>query len=124
MNRARDVVNVVSVQNQYSPWHRRPNHNGVLNCCGREGLPFLPWIPLGGRGRAKRLGQIDALATLAREKDISPQRLVMAWLMARSPCILPIPGSSRRANAEDLLAAVDVSLSREEVQRIDNAVSG
>ena len=124
IKRAQEVVEVVSVQNQYSPWHRRPEHNGVLDYCEEEGLTFLPWSPLGGRSRAKRLGQIDALATLAREKDVSPQRLVIAWLMARSPCILPIPGSSRRANAEDLLAAVDVTLSREEVQRIDNAVSG
>ena len=124
IKRARDVVEVVSVQNQYSPWHRRPEHNGVLDYCEEEGLTFLPWSPLGGRSRAKRLGQIDALATLAREKDVSPQRLVIAWLMARSPCILPIPGSSRRANAEDLLAAVDVTLAEDEVRRIDNAVSG
>ena len=93
-----------------------------IDYCEREGLTFLPWSPLGGRSRAKDLGQIDALATLAREKDISPQRLVIAWLMARSPCILPIPGSSRRDHAEDLLAAVDVTLSDEEVQRIDGVI--
>ena len=121
IKRAREVVEVVSVQNQYSPWHRRPEHDGVLAFCEEEGLTFLPWSPLGGSGRAKRLGQIDALATLARAKDISPQRLVIAWLMARSPCILPIPGSSRRANAEDLLAAVDVSLTEDEVRRVDNS---
>ena len=124
IKRAQEVVEVVSVQNQYSPWHRRPEHNGVLAYCEEEGLTFLPWSPLGGSDRAKRLGQIDALATLAREKDISPQRLVIAWLMARSPCLLPIPGSSRRDNAEDLLAAVDVTLAEDEVRRIDNAVSG
>ena len=118
IERAREVVEVVSVQNQYSPWHRRPERDGVLAYCEAEGLTFLPWSPLGGSSRAKRLDQIDALATLAREKGISPQRLVIAWLMARSPCILPIPGSSRRDNTEDLLAAVDVTLTEDEVQRI------
>ncbi len=121
IERARAVVEVVSVQNQYSPWHRRPEHNGVLEYCEREGLTFLPWSPLGGRSRAKSLHQIDGLATLAREKGISPQRLVIAWLMARSSCILPIPGSSRLDNTEDLLAAIDVTLSDDEVRRIDAA---
>ena len=122
IKRARAVVEVVSVQNQYSPWHRRPEHDGVLDYCEAEGLTFLPWSPLGGSSRAKRLNEIDGLATLAREKGISPQRLVIAWLMARSPCILPIPGSSRRVNAEDLLAAAAVTLTGDEVRRIDNAV--
>ena len=48
IERARAVVEVVSVQNQYSPWHRRPERNGVLEYCEREGLTFLPWSPLGG----------------------------------------------------------------------------
>ena len=121
IERARGVVEVASVQNQYSPWHRRPERNGVLEYCEREGLTFLPWSPLGGKSRAKSLHQIDGLATLAREKGLSPQRLVIAWLMARSPCILPIPGSSRLANTEDILAAVDVTLTDDEVRRIDEA---
>ena len=121
IERARAVVEVVSVQNQYSPWHRRPERNGVLEYCEREGLTFLPWSPLGGRSRAKSLHQIGGLAGLAQEKGVSPQRLVIAWLMARSPCILPIPGSSRLANTEDLLAAIDMSLTEDEVQRIDAA---
>ncbi len=121
IERAREVVEVVSVQNQYSPWHRRPEENGVLEYCEHQGLTFLPWSPLGGRSRAKSLDQIEDLATLAREKGLSPQRLVIAWLMARSRCILPIPGSSRLANTEDILAAVDVSLNEDEVRRIDEA---
>lgn len=121
IRRARDVVEVVSVQNQYSPWHRRPEQNGVLDYCEQEGLTFLPWSPLGGRSRAKSLGEIDGLASLAQEKGVSPQRLVLAWLMARSPCILPIPGSSRRANTEDSLAAVAMSLTEDEVRRVDEA---
>jgi pyridoxine 4-dehydrogenase len=124
IKRAQDVVEVVSVQNQYSPWRRWPEHSGVLDYCEQAGLTFIPWSPLGGSSRAKSLNRIEGLATLAREKDISPQRLVVAWLMARSPCILPIPGSSRVTNIEDVLAAVDVTLTAEEVRRIDQATIG
>ena len=121
IEQARAVVPVATVQNQYSPWHRRPEHNGVLDYCEREGITFLPWSPLGGRSRAKALDQFDALMAVAREKGVSPQRLVLAWLMARSPCILPIPGSSRADHAEDCLAAVDLALTDDEVRRIDEA---
>ena len=93
----------------------------MLAYCEHQGLTFLPWSPLGGRSRAKSLDQIEDLATLAREKGLSPQRLVIAWLMARSRCILPIPGSSRLANTEDILAAIDVRLTEDEVRRIDEA---
>lgn len=121
IKRARDVIDVVSVQNQYSPWRRWPEYSGVLDYCEQEGLTFLPSSPLGGSSRAKKLNQIEGLATLAQEKSISPQRLVLAWMMTRSPCILPIPGSSNLANTEDILAAVDVALTEEEMRRIDEA---
>jgi len=121
IRRARDVVEIVSVQNQYSPWHRLPEYRGVLDYCEQEGLTFLPSRPLGGSNRAKRLNRIEGLATLASEKGISPQRLVIAWLMAKSPCILPIPGSSRLSNTEDILAAYEITLTEEEVRRIDKS---
>jgi len=123
IRQARDVVDVVSVQNQYSPWRRWPERTGVLDYCEQEGLSFLPWSPLGGSARAGHLGRIGDLAMLAREKGISPQRLVIAWLMARSPCILPIPGSSQLANAADLIGATGITLTEEEVRRIDAATA-
>ena len=123
IERARKVVDVVSVQNQYSPWHRQPERDGVLRYCEREGLTFLPWSPLGGSGRAKRLGDYPDLAALARDKGVSPQRLVLAWLRAKSPCVLPIPGASRVASLEDSVAADELELSGEEVARIDRATA-
>ena len=120
---ARQVVDVVSVQNQYSPWHRKPERDGVLAYCEHEGLAFLPWSPLGGRSRAKDLDEFDALMALAGDKGISPQRLVLAWLMAKSPAILPIPGASRIETAEDSIAAVDVTLTDAEVERIEQAIA-
>lgn len=123
IERARRVVDVVSVQNQYSPWHRQPEHDGVLRYCEREALTFLPWSPLGGSGGAKRLGEYRDLAALAREKGVSPQRLVLAWLRAKSPCVLPIPGASRVASLEDSVAAAELELRRDEVERIDRATA-
>ena len=123
IEKARAVVDVVSVQNQYSPWHRDPEENGVLDYCEEEGLTFLPYSPLGGRSRAKDLDSYDELVRLAREKEISPQRLVLAWMRAKWSCILPIPGASRVASVEDSLPAVEVELSPEEVRRIDRATA-
>lgn len=124
IERARRVVDVVSVQNQYSPWHRAPEKDGVLAYCEREGLTFLPWSPFGGKNRAKKLDEIPVLAALARERGISPQRLVLAWLRAKSPRILPIPGTTKIAHLEDCLAAAGVTLTPEEVRRIDEGAHG
>ncbi|QXD14892.1 aldo/keto reductase [Rhodocaloribacter litoris] len=121
IRRARRVIDIVSVQNQYNPWHRQPERDGVLAYCEREGLTFLPWSPFGGRGRAGRLGEIPALAAMAREKGRSPQQLVLAWMRAKSPCILPIPGASRLETLEDCLAAADLTLTPDEVARLDAA---
>jgi pyridoxine 4-dehydrogenase len=121
IEQAREVVDVVSVQNQYSPWHRRPEEDGVLAYCEEEGLTFLPWSPLGGRSRAKTLDEIDAIATVAEQHDVSSQQVVLAWLMARSDAILPIPGASHIATIDDSLDALDLSLSGDEVGRIDAA---
>jgi pyridoxine 4-dehydrogenase len=119
---ARAVVDVVSVQNQYSPWHRRPEESGVLDYCEEHGLAFLPYSPLGGRSRANDLGDYEVLAEMAEAKNISPQRLVLAWLMARSPAVVPIPGATRTASAEDSMRAAEVTLSDDEVRRIDEDV--
>ncbi len=123
IERAREVVEVVSVQNQYSPWHRRPEKSGVLDYCEREGLTFLPYSPLGGGERSKRLGSYDGLAALAQEKGVSAQQLVLAWLRQQSPCVVPIPGASRPESIRDSAQAADLSLSEDEARRLDNALN-
>lgn len=119
---AQRIVDVVSVQNEYSPWHREPEHNGVLDYCEEHDIAFLPWSPLGGSRRAKSFDEMEELTAIADEKGISPQRLILAWMMARSPVIVPIPGASRIETAEDSIAAVDVELSDEDVERIGQAI--
>src|SRR5690606_4547583 len=89
IKQAQDVVEVVSVQNEYSPLHRSPEQNGVLDYCEKEGLTFLAYRPLGGKRRSKSFGAYPDLVELSQEKGVSPQRLVLAWLMARYSCVVP-----------------------------------
>lgn len=123
IRQARDVVEIVSVQNQYNPWYREPERDGVLAYCQQESLTFLPWSPLGGSRRVKNLPEIQAIAQLAQTKGISVYCLILAWLMAKSPCVVPIPGASKVGSIEDSVKAADVSLSAIEVEQIDRGTS-
>jgi pyridoxine 4-dehydrogenase len=123
IKRARDVVEIVSVQNQYNPWHRQPEFDGVLEYCEQEGLTFLPWSPLGGSRRVSNLEDIPVIANLANKKGISVYQVVLAWLRAKSSCIIPIPGASKISSIEDSVHAVEVKLSEEEVQQIDQGTT-
>ncbi len=121
IKRSRDVVDIVSVQNQYSPWERQPETNGVLKYCEQEGLTFLPWSPFGGSRRHSDLQDIPAIAQLAKEKGVSVYNIVLAWLRSKSPCILPIPGASKASSIEDSVRAINVKLSEQEVEKINRA---
>lgn len=119
IKQAQNFVELVSVQNQYSPWYREPEKDGVLQYCEQQKLTFLPWSPFGGSRRHNDLQDIKAIAQLASDKGVSVYCIVLAWLRSKSPCILPIPGASKVSSIEDTARAVDVKLSDEEVQRID-----
>ena len=123
IERARDVVEIVSVQNQYNPWHRQPEEDGVLEYCEREGLTFFPWSPLGGSRRVSQLADIPAIAQLAEAKGVSVYCIVLAWLRAKSPVVVPIPGATRPESIQDSLKAIEVSLSQSDVQHIDQATA-
>jgi len=120
---ARDLVEVVSVQNQYNPWYRQPEYDGVLKYCQTENLTFFPWSPLGGSRRVSSLQDIPVIAQLAQEKGVSVYQIVLAWLRAKSPCIVPIPGASKVSSIEDSVAAAQVKLSEAEVSRLDKEIS-
>lgn len=123
IKQAQDVVDIVSVQNQYSPWQRQPEIDGVLEYCENEGLTFIPWSPFGGRRRHDSLIDIPVIKKLAQEKNVSVYCIVLAWLRSKSPCILPIPGASKISSIEDSVKAVDIKLSEVEVQKIDSETS-
>lgn len=119
LQQAQDCLPVVAVQNQFNLWHREAETSGLLEYCEQQDLVFLPWRPLGGLGLSQRLDEIEPLTRLAAERGLSPQRLVIAWHLAKSPCILPIPGSRRLDHILDCLSAVEERLDDAEVRRLD-----
>ncbi|WP_336923454.1 aldo/keto reductase [Aquipuribacter sp. SD81] len=109
---------LVSVQNQFSPGFR--SSEAELRLCDEMGIAFLPWSPLGGIAKASELaGSLDAFAEVAREHDVTPQQVTLAWHLAKSPVVVPIPGSSRPETARASAAAADLRLSEDEVARLD-----
>ncbi|WP_406311556.1 aldo/keto reductase [Streptosporangium sp. NBC_01639] len=119
---AREILDgrLVSVQNQFSPSFR--SSEPELELCAELGITFLPWSPLGGILRAGELGSRFAVfADVAREHGVSPQQVCLAWMLAKSPVVIPIPGSSRPETIRDSAAAVDLKLSAEELARLDAA---
>ena len=123
IKQARDVVDIVSVQNQYNPWQRQPETDGVLEYCENEGLTFIPWSPFGGRRRHQGLADISAIKKLAEEKNVSVYCIALAWLLGKSSCILPIPAATQVSSIEDTVKAIDIKLSEVEIQQIDRETS-
>jgi aryl-alcohol dehydrogenase-like predicted oxidoreductase len=118
---------LVAVQNRYSPAVQ--DSEAELRLCAELGLAFLPWSPLGGLSRSSldgpsRLDGTEGFAafhTVAAERGVSPQQVCLAWLLARSPTVIPIPGASRPETIRDSAAAADLVLSAEELTRLDEA---
>jgi aryl-alcohol dehydrogenase-like predicted oxidoreductase len=111
---------LVSVQNQFSPAFR--SSEPELEVCAGLGIAFLPWSPLGGITKASELGSRFApFADVAKAHGVSPQQVTLAWMLAKAPIVVPIPGSSRPETVRDSAAAVDLTLSAEEFAALDAA---
>ncbi|WP_323099514.1 aldo/keto reductase [Intrasporangium sp. YIM S08009] len=114
---------LVSVQNQFSPafGSSRPE----LELCDELGLAFLPWSPLGGIRRAGDLGsEHDAFQQVADARGVSPQQVALAWELALSPVVVPIPGASRPESITDSVRAADLALSADELATLEAATRG
>jgi pyridoxine 4-dehydrogenase len=107
--RARAVVPIASVQNKYNVADR--DGDPVVNYCTREGIAFLPWYPLG----AGRFAGAAALSAVAARHGATPMQVALAWLLARSPMMLPIPGTSQVAHLEENVAAAGLRLTLDDM---------
>jgi aryl-alcohol dehydrogenase-like predicted oxidoreductase len=109
---------LASVQNQYSPAFR--SSEPELALCEELAIAFLPWSPLGGIRRAGELGtdEEDPFGDVARERGVSPQQVALAWELARSPVVVPIPGASRPESILDSIQAAELELSADELARL------
>jgi aryl-alcohol dehydrogenase-like predicted oxidoreductase len=121
---AREVVGepLVSVQNEFSPVFR--SSEPEIAVCEELGLAFLPWSPFGGGRVAKQIGElVPAFGDAARKRGVSPQQICLAWMLAISPCVIPIPGASRPRSVADSVAAADIRLTGDELARLDGGRS-
>src|SRR3989441_1522728 len=118
IDRARKILAIVSVQNQYNIDNRR--WEKTLTYCEKEGLGFMPWSPIGGN----RGLHDNALETAAKDYHASVVQLALAWLLHRSPVMLPIPGTSSVAHLEENMAAAKLKLSSAEWKAIDKLIAG
>lgn len=118
LERAVRVVKVVSVQNRYNVADRRSED--VVQYCARNGIAFIPWAPLaqGQQAAGQQNPQIAALTALVRQRNITVTQAALAWLLARSPVMLPIPGTSSVGHLEENVAAAAVKLSPAEMEKI------
>jgi aryl-alcohol dehydrogenase-like predicted oxidoreductase len=147
IRRAHRVLPVTAVQNEYSVWTRDPEHE-VLLTCEELGIGFVPWSPLGmgyltgkitpsttfdpvadlraGFPRftpeARRANRpvVELLQRVGRRKDATPGQVALAWLLAKKPWIVPIPGTTKLNHLEENLGALKVQLSAEDVKEIDD----
>ena len=108
LERARKVASIVSVQNEYNLGNRESDK--VLEHCEKLGIAFLPWYPLGAGGVLSNA----KVRNLAKKLQATPAQVALAWLLARSPAMLPIPGTGSLEHLEENMAAAKLKLSKEE----------
>src|SRR6202140_3685837 len=116
IERARKIVPIVSVQNRYSFADREWDY--VVDYCERNGIAFIPWFPLGAGTVASRL-----LERIAKTRRVKPIQVALAWLLKRSPVMLPIPGTSSIAHLEENVQAASLQLSEEEYLELNGIVA-
>jgi aryl-alcohol dehydrogenase-like predicted oxidoreductase len=150
IRRAHAVQPVIALQSEYSIWWKAIEENNVLATCEELGIGLVPYSPL-GRGyltgeidenttydssdirshnprftpqaiRANR-AVVDLLERIASEHDATPAQIALAWLLAQKPWIVPIPGTRKLHRLDENLGAVDIELTADDLQKIDNAMS-
>jgi pyridoxine 4-dehydrogenase len=116
--KARSLVKVVSVQNRYNVADR--SSDDVLTICEREQIVFIPWGPLAQSAQASSTPDkgLVALQAIAKERKIDNNEAALAWLLARSPVMLPIPGTSQVKHLEDNVGAARIKLTADEMARV------
>ena len=147
---AHAVQPLTAVQSEYSLWTRDPEHNGVLATCEELGIGFVPFSPLGAgfltgkidttttfditdfrnrsprfapEARAANLALVDLLKRVAERKRATSAQIALAWLLARKPWIVPIPGTTKLHRLEENLGAADVELTLDDLDEIQNAAA-
>jgi pyridoxine 4-dehydrogenase len=117
IERAKKVVPIVSIQNRYNITDR--DSEDVLNYCEKEKMGFIAWAPIGGSGSRSLSRSGNPLEAETKRHNVSVVQLALAWLLQKSPVMLPIPGTSSLAHLEENMAAEKLQLTAEEWKRIE-----
>ncbi|MFJ4769848.1 aldo/keto reductase [Streptomyces uncialis] len=116
--RAREIVDIASVQNRYNLLDRE--HDAVLDACTAAGIAFLPWRPIAWGGAGER----EEVAAVAAELGVTATQVALAWLLDRSPVVLPIPGTARITHLEENVAAAGLTLDADQRRRLTELAPG
>ena len=122
IRRAQQVAPIVSVQNRCGVFDRRDFNNGVIALCEAEKITYLAYSPVGGARGKHRLAADPALRRIAARHEVSPYQVALAWLLARSPSIVPIPGASRIPSAIDSAAAASLTLTPDDLAALEQVL--
>lgn len=115
LQRSRAIIDVVSVQNRYNLTTRK--YEDVMNACAEEGIAFIPWFPLA----AAELVDRDEFQEVAKAHNATAAQVCLAWLMQRSPVMVPIPGTSSLAHLDENTAARDINLTEAQCRALEAA---
>ncbi len=113
LREAEKYLEIATVQNKYNLADR--TSDGLLDICGQEGIGFIPWYPLAAGDLAKVEGKLQAAA---QRTGATPSQIALAWLLERSPVMLPIPGTSSVAHFDENMGALEVDLADEDFQSL------
>ena len=117
IERAKKILPIVSIQNRYNITDR--DSEDVLNYCEKEKMGFLPWAPVGGSGRGSLTRRGNPLEAEAKRRGVSAVQLGLAWLLQKSPVMLPIPGTSSLTHLEENMAAANLQLTADEWKKVE-----
>ncbi len=111
---------IVSVQNRYSVMDRR-EQDEIVDFCEQQEITYIPWNPVGGRGNAPEIGQMfGALGEIGTAHGVAPHTIALAWLLGRSPIMLPIPGTRKFDHLAENMKAPDIELTSDEIERLNS----
>jgi aryl-alcohol dehydrogenase-like predicted oxidoreductase len=113
LRRAQRLTPIVSIQNRYNVTDR--GSESLIDLCEQEQLTFLPWAPIQG------VDDVSTVRDIAQRHRATPRQVVLAWMLARSPAVLVIPGTASVTHLEDNVAAAGITLTREEIAAINRA---
>src|SRR5438093_5712288 len=122
IEQAKKVMPIVSIQNRYNITDR--DSEDALNYCEKEKMGFIPWAPIGGGGTRSLSKAGNALEAEAKRHNVSVVQLALAWLLQKSPVMLPIPGTSSLAHLEENMAAAKLQLTEDEWKKIEGLARG